>query len=339
MAELRQNVASRPQPEDESNLSWSPMTRDDITSLAALLTAIELLDEPSERHSVEALYEAFDESGADPTNDALLGRDAGGTLVAYGWNHPGRSDTDPRRVYIDGGVHPGWRRQGIGSALLRYQLEHARRWHTETRTDGHGPLRVIAYVDEKLTERRALYERHGLDPLRWYADMSITFEGEPPSVPDPPGIELVPFTMNLSEAVREAHNEAFADHWGAQPVDPERWEQQTLRSDSRPEWSWVAVDAETGDVAGYAMNAAYEQDWESQGYSEGWTDRIGVRRAWRGRSIAKALLCWSMATFAKAGLEAAGLGVDSDNPTGAFQLYESLGYQAGETMVMHALTE
>nr|WP_239579034.1 GNAT family N-acetyltransferase [Microlunatus panaciterrae] len=169
--------------------------------------------------------------------------------------------------------------------------------------------------------------------------MSFLFDGDPPTAPVPTGVTIVPFSDELSEGVRRAHNEAFADHWGSQPVDRTRWQEQLVRADARPEWSWVALDGETGEVTGYAMNAAYRQDWDAQGYSEGWTDRLGVRRAWRGRGIARALLCASMRSFADAGLEAAGLGVDSDNPTGAFQLYESLGYRAGETIVMHALTE
>ena len=43
-----------------------------------------------------------------------------------------------------------------------------------------------------------------------------------------------------------------------------------------------------------------------------------------------------MRSFADAGLDAAGLGVDTDSPTGAFGLYESMGYRAAETTVMYA---
>ena len=43
-----------------------------------------------------------------------------------------------------------------------------------------------------------------------------------------------------------------------------------------------------------------------------------------------------MRSFAEAGLDAAGLGVDTDSPTGAFRLYESMGYRATDTTVMYA---
>ncbi len=121
-------------------------------------------------------------------------------------------------------------------------------------------------------------------------------------------------------------------------MDQTRWEEQLRRSSFRMGWSWVALDAQTSEVVGYVTNSAYTQDWAAQGFTEGWTDRLGVRRAWRGRGIASALLARSMQSFHEAGLEAAGLGVDSDSPTGAFGLYRHLGYRSIDMTVLHATT-
>jgi mycothiol synthase len=323
-------------PRDQRGLVWTPIARDDIEDLSRLLTAIEHLDQPSERHSIDELHEQLDEADVDPEHDSILGRDTGGTLIAYGWNHPLLSDVDPRRVHVTGGVHPGWRRQGIGRALFEWQLARAAAWHAETARPEHGPLQVICAVDTKLADVRALYEQAGLEPVRWFADMVLTFDGAPPTHPPPTGIRLVPLSHKLFEAVRRAHNEAFADHWGSQPIDPTRWAEQLGRSASRVSWSWVALEENTSEVVGYATNSAYQQDWAAQGFTEGWTDRLGVRSGWRGRGIARALLGASMRSFAEAGLEAAGLGVDTDSPTGAFRLYESMGYRAADTTVMYA---
>jgi len=293
-----------------------------------LLTAVELGDVPRERPSP-----------ADAEHRSVIGRDVAGTAVAFGWNEPSASDVDPRRLYMGGGVHPGWRGRGIGRALLAWQLDNGRDWYATTDEPHFGPLRLITYVDAKLADRRRLYESAGLTSVRWYADLSLRLHGSAPVHEAPPGIRIVPFSHKNSEAVRQAHNEAFSDHWGSQPVDVHHWEEQLLRSASRPQWSWVALDAATSEVAGYALSSVYEQDWELQGFSEGWTDRIGVRRAWRGRGVAKALLAASIRSFADAGLAAAGLGVDSDNPGGALGLYERLGYVATDSMVMYARTE
>jgi mycothiol synthase len=57
----------------------------------------------------------------------------------------------------------------------------------------------------------------------------------------------------------------------------------------------------------------------------GWVHTIGVRRPWRGRGIGESLLRHSLAAFAARGLTKAGLGVDSENETGATRLYERVG--------------
>lgn len=325
--------------DDQTRLSWEPLNRDDLSDLSGLLTAIEHMDEPSERHSPESLTETFDQAYSDPRRHAVVGRDGGGTLLAYGWNYVQANDVDPRRVFLTGGVHPGWRHQGIGRAVFGWQMENAREWYAATRCADHGPLQLTCYSDEQLSGQRALYENMGLAPMRWFSDMSLRFEGEVEEADPPPGVTVSAFTTDVSERTRRAHNEAFADHWGSQPVDEVSWHEGLARAAARPEWSWVAIEDGSDEVVGYAMNSAYEQDWEAQGFSEGWTDRIGVVPSWRGRGLARTLLTRSMQSFRAAGLDGAGLGVDADSPTGAQRLYQGLGYQATDTMIMYGLID
>jgi ribosomal protein S18 acetylase RimI-like enzyme len=47
---------------------------------------------------------------------------------------------------------------------------------------------------------------------------------------------------------------------------------------------------------------------------------------WRGRGVATQLLVGALESYRYEGLDYAALGVDSDNPTGAYRLYESLGF-------------
>ena len=58
---------------------------------------------------------------------------------------------------------------------------------------------------------------------------------------------------------------------------------------------------------------------------EGWIGVLGVRRPWRRRGLATALLYQSFRDIRERGKPRAVLGVDAANPTGATQLYESVG--------------
>ena len=80
------------------------------------------------------------------------------------------------------------------------------------------------------------------------------------------------------------------------------------------------------EVVGFSFNVVNRETNERYSVQEGWVSDLGVRRAWRKRGIASALLCASMRTFKATGLDDAMLGVDTGNPTGALRLYERLGF-------------
>ncbi|HEX8488822.1 MAG TPA: GNAT family N-acetyltransferase [Propionibacteriaceae bacterium] len=319
-----------------AQLDWRPLTAADLVDLDVLLTVIEEADDPGKVHSLAELQQTF-AADAEVSLHSRLGRTAEGVLVAYGWNHPLPLDSGPCRVHLSGGVHPEHRGQGFGHVLLRWQLEAARSWHGLTHRAAE-PLWSLVYLEGHRPDQQHLYEDLGLRGVRWYADMTRTLSPPLPQHEDPPGIRVVPLNRKRFEAVRLAHNEVFAEHWDSQPIDPSGWEKQLVRPQSRLSWSWVALAAETSEVVGYATNAAYEEDWADQGFSEGWTDRLGVRRAWRGRGVARALLTATLRSFSEAGLDAAGLGVDSDDPAHAFDLYHELGYHSTHSVVMFART-
>lgn len=325
----------------EGTLEWAPLCEDDLVALAELRQAIEYLDDPVGRLGLEDLFEQFGEPGAEPATNAVVGRDKGGTIVAYGWNLVRGLETAEPRVWLDGGVHPAWRHKHIGTRIVEWQLDRAREWHAEVLAADPSAGDVLwmgAHVDVKNVARRRILDERGFTPYRWYFDMHCSLiddAGDP--APEPPlpslgPVQLRPYHPSLGEAVRLAHNEAFATTPGAHRVGRRAWEHSLARSAARPEWSWVATEGDV--VVGYAMNSAYVADWEPQGFSEGWTDRLGVRPAWRGRGIGPALLVASMHSFRQAGLQAAGLGVDTDRPDGAVRHFERIGYVRDDMVVL-----
>ena len=68
------------------------------------------------------------------------------------------------------------------------------------------------------------------------------------------------------------------------------------------------------------------------GTDHGWLERISTRRRWRGRGVAKAMIASAMWALRERGMSHAALGVDTENPSGAFALYENLGFRTAHRM-------
>ncbi len=54
---------------------------------------------------------------------------------------------------------------------------------------------------------------------------------------------------------------------------------------------------------------------------------IAIRRPWRKQGVAKATIIRSFVLLREMGMSEAALGVDTQNPTGALQLYENMGFR------------
>lgn len=321
----------------EETLDWSPLSEADLPELAELRAAVEYFDDPVTRIGLAELFDAYEAPDADPERNAIVGRERrGGNLVAYGWNHPDARATPPR-IVLGGAVHPAWRDQKIGHALAAWQLARAQEWAGSL--PGR-PREVWAgvFTDEAHSGAQRLFLNQGLAPERYFFDMHHIFARvtNPPPPPPVEGVRFVPYDAELSESIRGLHNLCFAGSAGFQPVSERTWFAMQARPEFRPEWSWLAYAGD--DLVGYALNSGDERAWAEQGFTEGWTDRLGVHPEFRRRGVARGLLSWSMWSFGRAGLDGAGIGIDTPDAEGALRLYESIGYESQEMVVLLSTT-
>lgn len=180
-------------------------------------------------------------------------------------------------------------------------------------------------------DRMAFFEAEGFRRARSFVTMRRSLAGPTPSAPLPQPLTMTEWRADLEEPTRLAHNDAFRDHWGSDPLSRERWRHFVSGVPGfRPDCSTLALDGDT--VAGYAL-ASFTPD---PGGAVGWLGTIGVRRAWRHRGVASALIARSLLGFQAAGAVRAGLDVDAENPTGAVRLYESLGFLPSEESIIYA---
>jgi mycothiol synthase len=163
----------------------------------------------------------------------------------------------------------------------------------------------------------------GWGPIRHSYQMRIELSEDRPEPRWPDGISVRTFRAGEEERVYEAQMDAFADDWDFRRQPLEQWRAfgvEHPRFD--PSLWWLAEDGD--ELAGVALNA-----WHFSGDPAfGWIAVLGVRRPWRRRGLATALLQHSFRDFRSRGAMRVGLGVDAENTTGAVRLYERAGMQA-----------
>jgi mycothiol synthase len=313
------------------SFSLKPATPADVPKIHELNRRIEV----SDRLPIVTPLEEFMDWNDDPyfsfTKDIRV-VEADGGLVGYGnvWYRPSASSQS--RAFILGGVDPSYRRRGIGSSLLSWQIVRGRELVLSGPDDLPRYIRTMAYGFE--TEAIALYERHGLRPVRYYDELLRPLDQVDP-IPTIPGIELRPWDHNRSEELRFVSNRAFADHWGSTPIDQKAWNHRLGSFGIRTDLSWMALDGDR--IVSLSLNAHYPGDVEVTGRKDGWVMSLGTEPDYRKQGIASALVLASCRSFAEANFSHAALGVDSDNLTGAYRIYERLGFRPMHRSVQHQM--
>lgn len=312
-------------------LTWRPLSPAAVDLWHPLYEAAREADHGVEHLTGEDLGDELAAAWVDLEHDTVLGLDEDGVARAFGLVQIRPGDVTTLRAHAWGAVHPQWRGRGIGRSLLRWQEVRARALVAARREAVRGdvPAYLWVAVDEGVDGAARLARRQGLELTRWFSDMRRDLDLPGPHVDRvlPGALRLVGWEAALDDALRLAHNEAFLDHWGFQPWSVEAWQQwESGYRYFRPDWTVAVLAGE--DVVAYATGAAFTPDWLAQGYTEGWTNKVGVRREWRGRGLARLLLATQMDAFRRDGVQYAGLGVDTENLTGAMRLYTGLGYES-----------
>ncbi len=259
----------------------------------------------------------------DPQRGMLL-VEAGGATVAYTHTFWWDNDEGERLFALSAQVHPDWRRKGVGTALMRWQEARIAEIAAE---QGPHPKRFIQGGSaDNVPGRMALYERFGYAAVR-YGFMMLRDLNQPiPDLPMPAGLEMRPMRREDWRAVYDATREAFRDHWGSREPTESDWQRFVENPDKQPEHWQVAWDIALNEIAGGVHANIFSKENEAFKQMRGWTDPVYVRRPWRKRGLAKALLAKAMRKLKELGMTEAALGVDAQNPNGALALYESMGF-------------
>ncbi|MDQ3493272.1 MAG: GNAT family N-acetyltransferase, partial [Chloroflexota bacterium] len=246
-------------------------------------------------------------------------------LVGFG--QASRQVRDGIAVYWSfGTVLQDYRRRGLGRAILR--ANEARDREVSTRFEDVGGRAFASWVDDKEVGAKELLAAEGYEAARYGYVMRRTGLTDVPDVPLPDGLELRPVTPEEHRTIFEADDEAFRDHWGHRDASEEDFVARYAEPELDTSLWRVAWDGE--QVAGSVMSYIWRSENEDLGIRRGWLEHIAVRRPWRRRGLARALIASALVGLRDAGMDEAMLGVDTENLTGALGLYESMGFEVSD---------
>ena len=276
-----------------------PLTAADAEAAAEVARALEAAVGYPPTTSATSLRELWSYGDLETGSWAFEG-DAG--VLGFGWVF-GRGETPS----CSGFVQPEAFGRGIGSSLIdRYEG-----WAQER---GFGLLHTVIYAADERGTR--LVHNRGYREVRRFYQMLIDLEQKPPPVPHcPDGLRLTPVTRQDARAFYDTIMEAFAHEWGF--FGPP-FEEFVKRRFEGVDTSYYFVARDGDEVVAAIRCDANRPDM-------GFVHTIGVRPAWRRRGLGCALLHHAFREFHRRGVSTVGLGVDTQNATGATRLYESVG--------------
>ena len=301
-------------------MTWRALREGDFDALYALYKGWEAELELPYRTSKDELRHEVSQPDMDLDRDTLVAEDAGGNLLVSAWINAKSREGVKHRAFVTTAaldVNGHLEAHAIDWAVARARERFA------SVTD-ELPKVVRAFAASTSGNRIARYEAAGFEVVRYFVEMARSLAEPPPEPKLPAHVELVEWAAEFERSAHDAHVESFADHWGSIPPSWEEFRHRLGWPHTRLDLSVVAVA--DGRVVSFAINGVYPHDFPVRGRSEGWIESLGTRRAWRRKGLASSLISESLRRFAAEGLEFGVLDVDAANPTGAFGLYERLGF-------------
>jgi mycothiol synthase len=198
----------------------------------------------------------------------------------------------------------------VGDALLARAEERARERGFET-------LAVTAVPEDEPLQ--SLIDRSGFSRDREILRMWRPLNGSLPEPRWPDGVGVRSYDAADAVRVHAFLDDAYAG-WDAEYVllPHDEWVAfMTDHDDFDPDVWFLAERG--GDLAGCALH------WKSM-QERGWVKDLVVHVDERGAGLGKALLQHGFREYAERGATRVGLKVDANNPTGAPQLYERVGF-------------
>ncbi len=319
-----------------NNLTARPLCFADAREYASTATAIAKRAGTDERFDVDDTLVMWRDPSFDLASSSLGIFTASGLLAAYVivWS---RSKT-PVRPWVNWGVHPDYHGRNLSRRLLGWADEKADEIIKRCPPDAR--FRLQAGTPAGYSYEENALAQAGYLPDRTYYEMRITMQRRP-QVPDfPPDIVIKPYQheADLPQFV-EVFRNSFSDHYGyvEEPFEHDVAEfRHWFKHDKNFDPSLVLLTVDQGRKIGTGCLLAMKENPRHPG--TGYIDIVGVRRGYRRRGLAQAMLIHSFATYWDRGMTTVALEVDGASLTNAVALYEKVGMYVHQSFVSYVKT-
>lgn len=299
---------------------------EDYPKMVAVITASAEADKIERVDTVEDVANGYSHLvNSDPYQDMLFA-EVNDEVIGYSRGFWRQEENGPRIYGATGFLAPAWRRKGIGTSMLRW-IENRMRVIAESHP-AMEPGLFEKFVTDGNVGLAALLEKNNYKPIRYIVDMLRPDLENIPDFPMPEGLEVRKVLPEHYRAIWDANEEAFRDHWGYSQSSEEDY--QAWLSDKnvfQPNLWQIAWDVNTNEIAGQVRTFINAAENEKYNRKRGYTEFISVRRPWRKRGLARALIGQSLRVQKEQGMTESALGADSENISGATRVYEDCGFQ------------
>ncbi len=304
----------------------------DYPAMAAMINALAEHEGSTAMCNVRALCDGDQWIDSfDPARDRVM-IEIDGRLIGAGRVESAR-EPDGKRLYLHScNILPSWRGKGIEQAMLRHNEQRLRELASAHPPDRLRVFQAHGFHDSN-RELAAVLEAAGYSLIRCAYLMIRPDLIDIPEAPLPQGVEIRPIVEAHLRTIWDMHVEAFQDHWGFVPPGKNAFE--IWRDD--PNWdralSSVAWDGD--QVVGMVLIFIPRDHNAKHARQRAFTESICVRRRWRKKGVASALIARCLHALRDAGYHEASLGVDADNISGALRIYEKMGYRVQQRYVRY----
>ncbi len=250
----------------------------DLPGLLTLYTATEMEDQEGKEVTEQYLQAQLDLPGHNPQLDRWVAASPDDPLVLLGSAlvrvAPGSSTADANIT-----VHPGYRRQGIGSTLLLNMINRAHKLKATS---------LEIYANRKLAASLAFLQRHNFLAQGAYTELRLAGDTRLPPVVWPYGYTMRPYSQVQDlPTLTEAMNLSYIPLWGHREVSQE--EMASWLPDFNQDGLFL-VFSEKGRVIGISRTEPSLERTKKNGIPTGYIDAPGIVPQHRRLDLYRALV-------------------------------------------------